>query len=89
MHLWEFNNYIVGYRKRIKREQENIVTLAYTTAGFTNSSKRLKPLQHYLDKVAKSFEKRKPNKNKVDVEKAKDIERTIEMLKKQKEGEQK
>lgn len=88
MHLWEYNNYIIGYRKKIRREQENIVTLAHTTASFTNSSKRLKPLQHYLDKIAKNFEKRKVTK-KVDIEKAHEIERTIEMLKKQKEGEQK
>lgn len=89
MHLWEFNNYIIGYRKKIRREQENIVTLAHTTASFVNSSKRLKPLQKYLEKIAKNFEKKPTNKNKVDVEKANQIESIIARLKKLKEGEQK
>ena len=87
MHLWEFNNYIMGYKGRLQREQENIVRLAYTTAGFVNSKKKPKPLQVYLEKIAKSFN-HKPDNTKVDVEKAKNIERTIEELKKAKGVEQ-
>lgn len=88
MHLWEFNNYIIGYRKKIRREQENIVTLAHTTASFHNA-KRLKPLQKYLEKIAKNFEKKTVNRNKVDVEKSKHVEEMIAKLKSKKEGEQK
>lgn len=85
MHLWEFNNYVIGYKMVIKREQENIVTLAYQTAGFMNSKNKPKPLKHYLDKIRNAFLGR-PNNNTVDVEKSKEIQATIDRLMKEKEG---
>lgn len=83
MEYWEFNNYIIGYKAVLKREQEYIVTLAYQTAGFTNSKRKVKPLKHYLEKISSAFNKK--SNDKVDMKKAKQVEETIAFLKKRKE----
>lgn len=84
MHLWELNNYVIGYKQLIRREQENIVSQAYQTAAFTNSKKKPKPLKYYLEKIKSAFSGNK-GKYEVDTEKAKQIEDTIERLLKEKE----
>lgn len=84
MYLWQFNNYLMGYRNTLRRQQENIVSLAYQTAGFINSKKKPKPLSHYIEKIKARFSG-KTNKYVVDIEKSKEIEKTIERLKQEKE----
>ena len=85
MYLWEFNNYVIGYNDKLLRDQEYIVSVAYQAAAFNNSKHKPKPLKHYIDKLRSSVKHTK-NKDVVDVEKAKDIERKIEELKKKKGG---
>lgn len=84
MEYWQFNNYLVGYREILKREQQNIVSLAYQMASFNNSKKKPKPLKYYLDKIANSFNMNR-KKETVNVDESKRIEKIIQELKKKKE----
>ena len=54
MHLWEFNNYLIGYKDKLLRDQEYIVSLAYNTAAFNNSKKKPKPLRYYIEKLRRN-----------------------------------
>ena len=79
MHLWEFNNYMLGYNQKLLRDQEYIVSVAYQTAAFNNSKKKPKRLDYYIQRIRNSA-KNKDN-DIVDVEKSKYIERRIQELK--------
>jgi hypothetical protein len=48
------NRFVIGYRERLKRDQADIVKLAYQTAAFTNSKSRPKSLSYYINKIMNS-----------------------------------
>lgn len=85
MCLWEFNNYMIGYNNKLLRDQEYITTLAYETAAFSNSKKKPKKLEYYINRLRQKV-KGKIN-DKTDKAKADYIEQKIEELKR-KRGEQ-
>lgn len=53
------NRYVIGYREKLKRDQADIVKLAYQTAAFTNSKQRPRPLAYYLGKIMNTNKKSK------------------------------
>jgi hypothetical protein len=75
--LWSFNRYVIGYREKLKRDQADIVKLAYQTAAFTNSKQRPRPLAYYLGKILNSDKKSKQKALK-DIEWAKEMDKKVE-----------
>lgn len=57
MELWQFNNYVKGYEKRIYEQQKRDISLAWHTAVISNQ-KKIKPLNTYLDKINKETNKK-------------------------------
>lgn len=82
MHLWEFNNYVKGYEDVLARRDEEIVTVAYHVAGFTNSKKKPRSLSYYLNKLRRG--RKNIHNDEVDVDKSREIYNTIQKLKKSK-----
>lgn len=48
------NRYVIGYDNKIKREQADIIKVAYNTAAFMNSKRKPKPLKYYIDRLFNS-----------------------------------
>lgn len=69
----------------LMRKEEDIIKIAYQTAAFNNSKKKPKALQFYINKIQKAFNKKPNSKSSsndtVDVQKSREIEKTIEKLK--------
>lgn len=79
MELWQFNNYVKGYEKRMREQQKQNIVLAWHTAVF-NNQKKIKPLKQYLDNIDKNDKKKyKTNFSKEkqleQIEKIKNIDR--------------
>ena len=72
----------MGYKEKLLRDQEYIISLAYNTAAFNNSKKKPKALKYYIQKLRNAARTKTTDKKPVDVEKSKQIEETIERLKK-------
>lgn len=53
MELWQFNNYMKGYEKKMINKQKQEISLAWHTAVF-NNQKKIKPLKTYLEKIQPS-----------------------------------
>lgn len=80
------NRFVIGYRERLKREQVDIVKLAYQTAAFTNSKSRPKSLSYYINKIMNSDpENREDSKRRI--EWAKEMDKKVEEAKRRKEAE--
>lgn len=75
MHLWEYNNYLIGYRSVIREREELIIKLAYNTAAFINTKQKPKPLEYYIQKIRHQFKPKTKSNAKVDVNKSKMIDR--------------
>lgn len=45
------NRYVIGYEQQIKRDQADIIKIAYNTAAFMNSKRKPKSLKYYVDKI--------------------------------------
>lgn len=83
MELWEFNNYIKGYKRKIYNDQKNLMTLAWYTGYFANPYNKKKSLDHYLNKLTNKITMEE-NKNKpVDTKWSKIIHQRIQEMKKQ------
>ncbi|HPY88915.1 MAG TPA: hypothetical protein PLG34_13140 [Spirochaetota bacterium] len=73
-----------GMRERRLYEQENIIRVAYLTAGFTNSKNKPKPLDYYITKLREDTKAKVKTNNAPDGKKADTIEKQIEILKNRK-----
>lgn len=75
MELWQFNNYVKGYEKRMKEQQKRDISIAWHMAVF-NNQKKIKPLQKYLDKIDKENNKGLSKQEQLEaIRKAKEIDR--------------
>lgn len=75
MELWQFNNYVKGYEKRMKEQQKRDMSIAWHTAVF-NNQKKIKPLEKYLDKIDKANNKGLSKREQLKaIERAKEIDR--------------
>ena len=79
MELWELNNYILGYRKRIKEEQKNIIKTAYYTASF-NNAKKSKSLKYYLDNIDNEDKKVNKKETKKQLDFAREMDQKIQKI---------
>ena len=73
-----FNRYCIGYAEKRKHDAADIVRLAYQTAAFTNTPKRPKPMQYYLDKIFKPTSRGSKESALEQIRLAKEMDRKIE-----------
>lgn len=80
------NRFVVGYRERLKRQEVDIVKLAYQTAAFTNSKNKPKSLSYYINKIINSDPEDKEESMKR-IQWAKEMDKKVEEAKRRKEAE--
>lgn len=87
MELWEYATYVEGYQDVYYRREVDNIVLAYQTSAFTNSSKKPKPLEHYVNLIRKGYGKDTTSDEPVNRDESFAIMENIERLKRGKNNE--